>query len=1323
MKLLANTLITFLIVATVETLSLVIATTAKAAPLTVADTNNTSQPQVLPPASTNEVLPSSVPKKLTPAELKTLLSQPSTPVDQETSTPPTDNPTLATPLLNTELKTLLSQPTTPVDRATPNPEPSQNPQTTEQPEAEVVNEPEAQSAIAPLEVKILTPTNSAVLDIAATSVILQYVEGSKVELKVNGVGVDPSVIGRTETDNKSKIVTQTWYGVVFKPGDNTITAQVTRDGKAGEIATVKLQVRGTATQIKLQTTEARIPADGRSTATIQGELQDAQGNRSTQSPVVTLVASAGEFVGVDADLDRDGFQVKAEKGQFTAQLRSVSQAQTVRIAALTTNLEAYAQIQFETNLRPSLVTGVIDLRLGKKGTDYYRSFRDFLPPDGNNKTQLDFHSAVFATGRVGDWLFTGAYNSDRTLNEDCNGNSRLFRDVNDCTEKYPVYGDNSTVEATTPSQDSLYLRIERNSRISGAEPDFAMWGDYDTKEFSRSSQEYTAFNRKLHGFKANYNLGNLQVTGFYGNNVDGFQRDTIAPDGTSGYYFLSRRLLIPGSENVFIEVEELNRPGTVLQRNQLSRGADYEIDYDRGTLIFRQAVLRTAVDEEGRILVRRIVATYQYESHDGTSNIYGGRVQYHLSRELGLESWVGATYLTENQGVRDFELYGADARFALGSKGFVIAEYAHSTNQSDVMGKISGSAYRIEAEGEIAKGIQARAFYRSADAGFANDATISFVPGQTRYGANVTAKVSDTTNVRVQYDHEKNFGTAPQPLNTLEDLLNPGVSAIPGSRVDNSLTTISAGVQQRIGKADLTVDWIHRDRTDRIPEEDLSSTSDQLRSRLNLPLTGTLTFIAQNELTFSNDVDAVYPDRTLFGLSWKALPGVNVSLSQQFFTRGQYSGNSITSLDISGEHKFGSDTTLTGRYSMYGGGDGLSSSGAIGIKQGWTIAPGLRANFAYEHVFGDFFGKTAAGTQFAQPFAPGQSASSIGVDGGDSYSVGLDYTDNPNFQANARYEHRNSSGGSNTVISASATGKISPSLTALVRYQQANSSNQTLEGLGTTRDLKIGLAYRDIHSDKFNALLRYEYRKNPATTPETILIGSGTGSEDHTFALEGIYAPSWRWEFYGKYALRSSTSYLADDLVGTSTINLAQLRATYRPGYKWDVVGEARWIGQPSAGYSETGFVLEAGYYLTPNLRLAGGYVFGNVDDDGFSGSRSSSGPYLGLTVKLNELFDGFGLQKVTPPQQQESQIISLAQRLTQADNAKPCVRACAIALWNRNLAPQLPELEFSGEKLALDLQISQLAANVKQLLTSYQELNSSQQLATTTDRALVTQI
>jgi len=1097
------------------------------------------------------------------------------------------------------------------------------------------------------DLKILSPTPNTVLSVPAATITVQYPVGSQVELKINGVLVESSLIGGTEANNTIGVVTQTWYGVPLKEGENIISAQTKINGNAGQLTSNKVYVRGDVKRLTVQTVEARIPADGRSTATVQGQLLDAKGNLSNRNAMVTLVANAGEFVGADANQDEPGFQVEARQGEFTATLRSGLKAQTVTIRATTNNLEAFTQTQFETNLRPSIVTGVIDLRLGGRGTDFFGSFRDFLPPDGNNKTQLDFRSAVFATGKVGDWLFTGAYNSDRNLNQNCDNVSRIFQDQQFCERNYPVYGDSSKVEHLTPSQDSLYLRFERSSSIPGVESDYAMWGDYNTQEFARRSQEFTATNRTLHGFKANYNLGKLQVTGFYGDNVQGFQRDTIAPDGTGGYYFLSRRLLIPGSENVFLELEELNRPGTVLERKQLNRGQDYEIDYDRGTLFFREPMLRTAVDENGQVLVRRIVTTYQYESKE-KNNIYGGRVQYNFSRELNRESWLGATYLKENHGMRDFELYGADALISIGPKSHLIAEYAHSQNDSEFMGQVSGSAYRLEANTEIAKGIQGRAYLRSASSGFANNSTISFVPGQTRYGAQVTGQVSPTTNVRLQYDHEDNQGIAPQPLNTLEELLAPRSEALPGSKVDNSLTTISAGIQQRIGEADLTVDWIHRQRKDRINPNQLSGNSDQLRSRLNLPISKNLTFLAQNELTFSSDTDAVYPDRTILGLDWQVSNDVSVQLAQQFYTRGQFEGNSITSLNVIGEHKFGKDTILNGRYSILGGADGISTQGAIGIKQGLTIAPGLKLSLAYEHIFGNFNGETAAGNQFAQPYAVGQSASSLGLASGDSYSVGLDYTDNPNLQASARYEHRSSSGGSNTLISAGVTGKISPALTALVRYQQANSSNQKLVGLGDIVNLKMGLAYRDPHSDKFNALLRYEYRKNPATTPESLLIGTGTGSQDHTFALEAIYAPSWQWEFYGKYALRNSTSYLASDLVGNSTINLAQLRATYRLGYKFDLVGEARWINQPSANHSETGFVLEGGYYLTPNLRLSAGYVFGRVNNEGFSGSRSAGGPYLGLTVKLNELFDGFGLQKVAPPQQRESDRQEIASRETQ---------------------------------------------------------------------------
>ena len=72
-------------------------------------------------------------------------------------------------------------------------------------------------------------------------------------------------------------------------------------------------------------------------------------------------------------------------------------------------------------------------------------------------------------------------------------------------------------------------------------------------------------------------------------------------------------------------------------------------------------------------------------------------------------------------------------------------------------------------------------------------------------------------------------------------------------------------------------------------------------------------------------------------------------------------------------------------------------------------------------------------------------------------------------------------------------------------------------------------------------------------------------------------------------------------------------------------------LSRSEAGTSEYGATAEVGYYLTPNLRLAAGYAFGRVSDRDFNNSRSAGGPFLGITVKLDQLFDGFRLLKKKP--------------------------------------------------------------------------------------------
>lgn len=1080
---------------------------------------------------------------------------------------------------------------------------------------------DASSAQQDFAVKLLSPTMDAVLESNSATVVVEAPIGSTIDLRVNGVAIDPNQIGQLETNAQTGTMRQLWYGVIFNEGDNTLSATATLNGATASTE-INVQSPGAVAALRLSTIEKRVPADGRSTVTVEGFLLDERGHVSNRGGRVTLVPSSGEFIGVDAGPDTQGFQVDAREGKFTATLQSSLNSGMVQIRGDLSDLEAFTQVQFETALRPSLMTGVLDVRIGAENTDYFGSFSDFLNPDSDGGTEIDFNGAAFATGAIGDWLLTAALNYDRNLNETCETcTSRLYRADQNSERPYPTYGDESSLTNLTPSQDQFYFRLERSPNILGADPDYVMWGDYGTgQEFATGSQEFTALSRQLHGAKLNYNLGDLQISGLFARGGEAYQRDTILPDGTTGFYFLTQRLVIPGSEEVYFELEQLERPGTIMQRDRLQRGLDYDIDYDRGSIVFADPVLRTEIGEEGDVLVRRMVITYQHESGDD-NQLYAGRLRYHFNREQNQASWLGATYFQDNQGDRDLTVYGADAQISFGENYKLVGEYARSSNDSSELGNVEGSAYRLDFNAKFSDSITGRAYYRHADTGFANRSTVSFVPGQTRYGADLDARLSPNTQLRFRYDHEDNNGVNIRPIISLGDLLAAEAEPIPESLVDSSLTTISAGILQKFGQANLSVDWIYRDRQDRL-NADNSNSSSQLRSRFTTPLSQNVRVSLTNETTLSANTDAVYSDRTQASLDWRILPGLNLALNQNWYTRGLLAGQSTTSVNLGGEYRLWKNTVFTGRYSVENFSTGMQDTAAFGIKQRWTVLPGLHLDAAYERVIGNLF----VGTDGAVGQGVARTAQTRS---GDSLSLRASYTDNPNFKTQIQYEFRNTNDSRTSNISGSLLGKVSPSLTVLFDFDRRFAAGVANRGLPPSSNVRLGLAYRNPHSDRLNALLRYEYRRNPNTIPETLLLGSGTDSTEHLFAGEAIYSPNWQWEFYTKLGFRQSTINLADNFSASSTVGLAQFRTTYQLNRYVDLTGGIRWLGQPTANYSEVGWIGEVGFQATPGLRISAGYSSGEVNNDrDFSGSRSAGGFYFGAMLKLDHLFEGFGLQQ-----------------------------------------------------------------------------------------------
>ena len=321
-----------------------------------------------------------------------------------------------------------------------------------------------------------------------------------------------------------------------------------------------VQVRTAPQQLVLHMIGTHVPADGRSLLTVTGRLLDVQGRVFPQDGLVTLMATGGEWAGADADPDTPGFQARVRGGQFSATLRAGLHAQTVHVRAAVGKLEAFTQAEFTTDLRPSLVTGVLDLRWGGRSTDFYRSFEDFLPPPGVSDRpavrRLRFRCSLpggSATPCSPGRTTAGTRSTRRSAAE-----TSLGRDTQQSDQQYPDLRRRLGQRGAGPVAGQFVS-------ARGARPRLRPLGRLQHAGVRVHSQQLTATTRALHALKANYELrARWQATGFYGDNVQGFQRDTIAPDGTSGYYFLSHRPLVYGSENVVIEEEELARPGTVV---------------------------------------------------------------------------------------------------------------------------------------------------------------------------------------------------------------------------------------------------------------------------------------------------------------------------------------------------------------------------------------------------------------------------------------------------------------------------------------------------------------------------------------------------------------------------------------------------------------------------------------------------------------------------------------------------------------------------------------------------------------------------------------
>jgi hypothetical protein len=341
--------------------------------------------------------------------------------------------------------------------------------------------------------------------------------------------------------------------------------------------------------------------------------------------------------------------------------------------------------------------------------------------------------AFYAKGRVrGDFLLTVAYDSAK---EKGTGHDRVLKQRIDPNQTYTLFGDAAQPQYDAASTGKLYLRIEKKQF-------YALFGDFDT---GLTVTELGRYSRTLTGVKSGYKGETFSYTAFAARTDQGFMKDELQGDGTSGLYRLRARQIAPNSDKVRIEVRDRFQPDVVRSVRSLAPYLDYEIDRDAGTLLFREPVPSRDAS------LNPVIIVAEYETSDaGQSGLtYGGRV----AAKIGDHVEAGATHLREGNAGREGRLTAVDASVQWGQGTRLRAEVATSSSQGDT-GPRSGQAYLVEATHDGAR-TSARAYASGQEPGFGLGQQSAASAGQGRIGADARHNLGDTVQLQGEAYRQK----------------------------------------------------------------------------------------------------------------------------------------------------------------------------------------------------------------------------------------------------------------------------------------------------------------------------------------------------------------------------------------------------------------------------------------------------------------------------------------------------------------------------------------------------------------------------------------
>ena len=698
-----------------------------------------------------------------------------------------------------------------------------------------------------------------------------------------------------------------------------------------------------------------------------------------------------------------------------------------------------------------------------------REFRRFSRSFNGGQGQVGGRGALFVKGTVAKhYLLTVAYDSDK------DERGVLFRDIQP-DAFYPVYGDSSLKQFDAQTSGRFYARVDRGLG-------YVMYGDLQTSSFSPAVQELGAYNRALTGVQHHFENTRTMFNVFASHDSLRQVIDEFAALGISGPYPVSNSTGVSGTERVEIVTRDRNQPALVLSTVQLTRFTDYEFEPFSGRLLFRRPV--PALDE--RFNPQSIRVTYEVDAGAEKSWVGGGNVQVRLAGALQM----GGSWIRDSSPGSPFSLSSVNTTLRLGSSSTIVIEGAQSTGTiftgiggppslPATDGDPEGSAARIEWRHE-SKRLVARAFGAITDPGFSNPAS-TLTPGRTEAGGRARVTITDAVHINAEAIHSEDRLTDGQRdggLLSVETKWQPLVFELGLRRATGTGTPVlGANAGSLFGSQTPSGGFGFGSNNTNIdpatgqpaaqpgfaPQLSAGATAPAADTPLDvMTIRGKLTYLFGKRANVygEGEQDVRESSRRVAAVGTQFLITDRVKLygRHEFITsldgpyaltEGQKSYNTVFGVASS----YMKDGDAFGEYRLGDAISGREAEAAIGLRNQWTVAKGVRLHTGFERLH------AIAGVEREATAA----------------SVGLEYLASDRFKSTARLEWRNDSSSNSWLSTAGFAQKLSRSWTILAKnYYQLTvpdgSANQMQDRFS------IGAAYRDTTKNHLNLLSRYELR-------------------------------------------------------------------------------------------------------------------------------------------------------------------------------------------------------------------------------------------------------